>query len=134
MTSLSRLASAAALAFLPLTAAAGPEGTYLAQGTGPGGQGAYSGTVTVQRTGQTYQVLWNVGGQEYIGTGLGASNVNGSFTMGPASPDDIAIAISYVTNGSFGLTFYVEQPNGQWSGIWTYGGAQQIGTETWTRQ
>ena len=134
MPLLSRLLATALIALAPLAASAGPEGLYTAHGTGPGGGGAYSGTVAVQRTGQTYHVRWVVGGQEYVGTGLGASNVNGTFTMGPASPQDTAIAVSYVTNGSYGLTFYVEQPNGQWTGIWTYGGAQTIGTEVWTRQ
>lgn len=117
---------------MPLSAFAGPEGTYIVEGTDPGNGGKYTGTVTVDRSGQTYSVAWNIGGTEYLGTGLGAANVKGTPTMGPASVHDTAIAISYVTKGSFGLTFYVEQSNGQWKGIWTYGGSQQIGTETWT--
>ena len=52
--------------------------------------------------------------------------------MGPASERDTAIAVSYVTDGSFGLTFYVEQENGQWRGIWTYAGSDRIGSEVWT--
>ncbi len=117
---------------LPLRAIAGPEGTYNVEGTNPGGEGGYRGIVRVTQYGQTYSVVWEVGGTKYLGTGLGAANVKGTPTMGPASDQDTAIAISYITKGSFGLTFYVEQDNGQWKGIWTYGGSNQIGTETWT--
>ncbi len=116
----------------PLQAIAGPEGSYTVEGTDPGTGNVYSGTVIVERNGQTYAVLWNVDGTEYLGTGLGAADVKGVPTMGPASERDTAIAISYVTNGSFGLTFYVEQENGQWRGIWTYAGSDRIGSETWT--
>ena len=117
---------------LPLQAIAGPEGTYTVEGTDPGSGSVYSGTVTVKRNGQTYAVLWNVDGTEYLGTGLGAADVKGVPTMGPASERDTALAISYVTSGSFGLTFYVEQDNGQWRGIWTYAGSDRIGSEIWT--
>lgn len=116
----------------PLQAIAGPEGTYTVEGTDPGTGSVYSGTVRVERNGQTYAVLWNVGGTEYLGTGLGAADVKGVPTMGPASERDTAIAVSYVTDGSFGLTFYVEQENGQWRGIWTYAGSDRIGSEVWT--
>lgn len=119
---------------LPAVVSAGPEGTYFVSGTSPGTTARYQGTVTVQRTGQTYSVIWNISGTTYVGTGLGASHVNGTFTMGAASQGDTAIAVSYVSGNSFGLTFYVDQGNGQWSGIWTYAGANQIGTELWTRQ
>ncbi|MEO1397315.1 MAG: hypothetical protein AAFU56_00420 [Pseudomonadota bacterium] len=125
------LGLAFAVAF-PLPALAGPEGSYTVSGTDPGSGGTYTGTVTVERTGETYAVLWEVNGTDYLGTGLGAANVKGTPTMGPASDQDTAIAISYVTDGSFGLTFYVEQENGQWKGIWTYGGSKNIGTEIWT--
>lgn len=113
-------------------AVAGPEGTYSVVGTNPGSGAQYRGVVSVKRNGQTYSVVWNVGGTEYLGTGLGAAKVKGTRTMGPASDQDTAIAISYVTNGSFGLTFYVQQSNGDWKGIWTYAGSRDIGTEVWT--
>lgn len=120
-----------ALAF-PSYALAGPEGVYRVEGTNPGDGSAYSGTVAVERNGQTYTVVWDVGGSEYIGTGLGAAYANGHYTMGPASSDDSVMAVSYISGNSFGQTFYVEQSNGQWIGIWAYGGAREIGTETWT--
>jgi len=118
----------------PLSAFAGPEGVYSVQGTNPGNKGSYSGTVAVERNGDTYVVAWDIGGTQYVGTGLGAANVKGTFTMGPANQDDIALAVSYVSGKSFGQAFYVEQEDGTWKGIWAYGGARQIGSETWTPQ
>lgn len=119
---------------LTLSALAGPEGTFTVRGTNPGGQGEYSGTVSVRQTGQTYSVIWNVGGVKYTGTGLGAENSRGYSTMGPASSSDSSIAISYISDGTFGLAYYVEQDDGTWRGIWTYGGSDKIGTEVWTRR
>lgn len=119
---------------LTLSALAGPEGTFTVRGTNPGGHGEYSGTVSVRQTGQTYSVIWNVGGVKYTGTGLGAENSRGYSTMGPASSSDSSIAISYISDGTFGLAYYVEQDDGTWRGIWTYGGADKIGTEVWTRR
>ena len=119
---------------LTLSALAGPEGTFTVRGTNPGGQGEYSGTVSVRQTGQTYSVIWNVGGVKYTGTGLGAEDSKGYSTMGPASSSDSSIAISYISDGTFGLAYYVEQDDGTWRGIWTYGGSDKIGTEVWTRR
>ena len=119
---------------LTLSALAGPKGTFTVRGTNPGGQGEYSGTVSVRQTGQTYSVIWNVGGVKYTGTGLGAENSKGYSTMGPASSSDSSIAISYISDGTFGLAYYVEQDDGTWRGIWTYGGSDKIGTEVWTRR
>lgn len=119
---------------LTLSAIAGPSGIYTVKGTNPGGQGEYKGTVTVQQTGQTYSVVWNVGGVRYTGTGLGAEDSKGYSTMGPASSNDSSIAISYISGGSFGLAYYVEQEDGTWRGIWTYGGSDKIGTEVWSRR
>lgn len=126
------LSALVAMFLLPVQAIAGPEGVYNVEGSNPGNGDRYRGTVSVTRTGQTYAVVWNIGGTEFIGTGLGSANVKGTSTMGPASDQDTAISISYVSDGSFGLAYYVEQSNGQWKGIWTYGGSTQIGTEIWT--
>ncbi len=125
MRALSIIAFALAC-LVSLSAFAGPVGNYVVEGTDPGTGSTYRGTVSVQKNGQTYTVEWNINGTKYVGTGLGTS------TMGPASDQDTAIAISYVTSNSFGLTFYEKQDNGQWKGIWTYGGSAQIGTEVWT--
>ena len=39
-----------------------PVGTYSVSGSSPGGGGAYSGTATVEKTGATYKVTWDVAG------------------------------------------------------------------------
>lgn len=126
------MAALAALLFRALPVLAGPEGVYDVQGTGPGGANSYSGTVEVVRSGDTYAVRWVIAGQEFFGTGLGAADVKGVPTMGPASPQDTAISVGYVSEGSFGVTFYVQQQDGSWQGIRTYGGSDSIGTEVWS--
>jgi len=114
---------------------AGPVGTFDVSGSNPGGNsGGYSGSVKITRTGNTYKVVWQVGNSQFIGTGIGASNVKGMVTFGQAAENDTAITVSYVSDNSFGLALFVEQPNGQWQGIWTYGGSETIGTENWTRR
>ncbi len=118
------------LAFTSI-ALADPTGSYAVEGTNPGNGRGYTGTVDVRRTGETYQVVWNVGGVEYIGTALGAAQVKDGFTMGRASKRDSVLAVSYISQNSFGLAFYVRQPDGSWNGIWTFGGSKQIGTENW---
>ena len=114
------------------SAFADPVGVYHVEGTNPSGSGTYSGEVSVARNGETYTVVWLVGGAEFVGTGLGATSINGSMVMGAADENNITLSVSYVSNNSFGLAFFVEQDNGQWKGIWTYGGSKRIGTEVWT--
>jgi hypothetical protein len=114
-------------------ALAGPEGSYDVSGTNPGDGSSYSGRVTVEQTGETYQVIWDVAGTRFIGSGLGAAPVKGNTVMGPAAANDDVLAVGYVSGDrNFGLAFYVEQDDGTWSGIWTFGGSTAIGTEIWT--
>lgn len=122
----------AALIFTIPQAKADPVGTFDVEGSNPGGKGTYTGKVAVERNGDTYTIVWLVGDDEYIGTGLGAAHVNGSLVMGKADDKDIALTVSYVSGDSFGLAFFVKQDNGQWNGIWTYGGSSKIGKEIWT--
>ncbi len=125
-----------AFAFLTTisSAFANPTGIYDVEGANPGNGPAYEGSVTVEKNGATYIVVWNVGGEEYIGTAIGAANVNGILTFGNAAENDTALTVSYVSGDSFGLALFAEQKNGQWKGIWTYGGSDSIGSETWTPQ
>lgn len=113
-------------------AVAGPAGVYDVAGKNPGDGSAYQGAVAVERNGATYTVVWKVGDDEYIGTGVGAASVKGSMMFGDAAENDTAVAVSYVSDATFGLALFVEQANGQWKGIWTYGGSDKIGSETWT--
>ncbi len=98
--------------------AADPVGRYVVHGTNPGGGGEYSGTATVEKTGDTYKVVWKVGGQTYIGTGVG---------------DHGFMAISYKSGNDTGLALYGEDGDG-WKGVWTYQKGTTLGGEVWARQ
>ncbi len=98
--------------------AADPVGSYSVEGANPGGKGNYTGTVTVQKTGETYRVIWVVGGTRYVGTGLG----NKDF-----------LAVSYKSGSETGLALYGAD-GGNWTGIWTYAGGKQVGPEIWKRE
>ena len=106
------LCSLATVAF-----AADPVGTYDVDGRNPSGS-AYEGTVTVKKTGDTYEVVWEVGGTRYVGTGIG----NKDF-----------IAITYRSGDDTGLALY-GQDGGNWKGVWTYAGGTKVGAEFWKRQ
>jgi hypothetical protein len=98
--------------------AADPVGRYQISGKNPGGASGYSGTVSVEQTGQTYRVTWTVGRDRYVGTGIG----NREF-----------LAVSYHSGNSTGLALYSAK-GGNWDGVWAYSDGRQIGTETWSRQ
>lgn len=98
---------------------ADPVGHYAVAGANPGGDGKYSGEVTVEKTGDTYKVVWHVGDDTFIGTGIGAKDF---------------IAISYKSGKDTGLALYAEQSDGSWEGYWTYAGGTQIGTERWIKK
>ena len=126
------LTAFALVCLLSASARAGPEGIFAVEGTSPGGGQTYTGTVSVKRNGQVYEVVWQVGGERFVGTGLGAAWIKGALVMGPAAAKDVALSISFASSGNYGLVFMNEQPSGQWQGIWTFGGATAVGTEVWT--
>jgi hypothetical protein len=109
---------AAALLFSITAALADPIGKYDVEGANPGGGSKYTGTVTVEKTGETYRVIWIVGGTRYVGTGIGDKNF---------------IAVSYKSGNDTGLALYGSDGDG-WTGVWTYAGGTEIGAEHWTRQ
>ena len=83
-----------------------------------GRQGRYSGTVTVERTGDTFRVTWDIGSQTYVGTGIGSEK---------------GLAVSYRSGNQTGLAIY--GANGDnWEGVWTYTGGREVGGEAWTRR
>jgi hypothetical protein len=124
-----------AVAFLmlaaPALAWADPTGTFQVKGINPDNGQQYGGTVKVVRNGETYNVTWNIGGQEYVGTGLGAKFIGDRFQMGPASPDDTALSVGYISGNSFGMAMYFLQPDGTWQGVWTYAGSNKASAENW---
>ena len=111
------LAAVFGLAFVPSCASAdGLVGHYTVKGTNPGGDGSYSGTVNVVKTGDTYKVTWKVGGDTYVGTGIG---------------DDSFVAVSYASGKSTGIALFGHKKN-DWQGVWTYASGKTIGTEVWS--
>jgi hypothetical protein len=112
------LASVVGLMLTATMAFADPVGEYEVHGTNPGGGGRYSGTVTVDKTGDTYRVVWNIGGTRYVGTGIGDKNF---------------IAVSYRSGNNTGLALYGSKGE-NFEGVWAYSGGRQMGTEVWERQ
>jgi len=113
-------AAAAALTLaLASPALADPEGTFKVTGTNPGGQGEYSGTVTIAEVGENvYAVNWQIGSSAAVGTAVG---------------DEDFLSVGYKSGDNFGVALFVREGS-DWSGVWTYGGGKEIGTETWTPQ
>lgn len=111
------VALAMLFSFATVALAADPAGSYEVEGKNPNGS-KYEGTVTVTKTGETYHVVWEVGGTKFVGTGIG----NKDF-----------IAITYRTGDSTGLALY-GQDGDNWAGVWTYAGGTQMGAEAWKRQ
>jgi hypothetical protein len=63
-------------------------------------------------------VIWVVGSNRCVGTGIG----NREF-----------IAVSYKSGNDSGLALYGADGD-NWSGVWAYDGARQMGTEVWKRE
>ena len=95
-----------------------PVGTYRVEGANPGGGSPYRGTVTIERTGKTYRVIWVVAGTRYIGTGIG---------------DKDFLAVSYKSGNDSGLALYGAKGD-DWGGVWTVSGGRDLGTEVWRRE
>jgi hypothetical protein len=125
------IAAACIMTMAPALASADPTGTYEVRGINPDNGQEYRGLVKVVRKGETYNVAWNIGGTEFIGTGLGAKFIGDRFQMGPASPDDTAISVGYISGNSFGMAMYFQQPDGHWQGVWTYAGSNRASAENW---
>jgi hypothetical protein len=92
-------------------------GRYRVEGSNPGGTGQYKGEAAVIRTGETYQVVWRLGGQEYRGTGV---------------VRDGGLAVVYQVGGqSPGVVLYRVMANGSLSGTWVGLGGEALGSEVW---
>lgn len=128
------LPSTALFLALALPAVADPTGKFDVTGLNPDTGGTYTGTVTVKRRGETYDVTWVIAGDKYVGTGIGALVKDGQFIAGPAHKDDTSIAIGYVSGNSFGMAQYFLQADGSWKGAWTYGGSGKVAIEEWRRR
>jgi hypothetical protein len=111
-------AAAALVLTASMAMAADPVGRYRVEGTNPGSTSRYSGVAQVEKTGDTYRVVWVVGHTRYIGTGIG---------------DKEFIAFSYRSGRDTGLALY-HADGDDWKGVWAYAGSRTIGTEIWHRE
>ena len=111
-------AAAIWLGTMALAVAADPVGRYSIVGSNPGNGSRYSGTATVERTGDTFRVTWTIAGTTYVGTGIGS---------------DKGFAVAYSAGNQTGLAMYGANGDG-WEGVWTYTGGRTIGGEVWVRR
>lgn len=95
-------------------AAAQVAGRYDVEGQNPD-KTTYVGSVTVEKSDETYRVVWTIDGVRYIGTGIG---------------NDDAMAISYRSGNNTGVAF-VARDGGNYVLVWTYLGGTKIGAERW---
>lgn len=95
-------------------------GTYVTQGTNPGGQGRYEGFTTITQEGDKYKVHWEVG-TVYDGIG---------------KLDGKVFKVEWGTPGNLvGIVTYTLGPGGVLQGTWyTFKNPKVLGTETLTPQ
>ncbi len=106
-----------ALTLLSSSAMAQMTGQYKIAGANPDGS-TYRGSAAVEKTGDTYRVTWNVGGDRFVGTGIG-------------SPE--AIAVAYRSGSNTGIAL-IGKEGDSYQVVWTYLNGRQLGTEKWTRE
>lgn len=109
--------AAIALAMMATSALAQVAGRYNIDGRNPDGSG-YSGTAEVQPTGDTFRVTWTIGGQRYVGTGIGT---------------DDALAITYRSGNNTGVALLFREGS-QYKVVWTFAGGTSLGSEDWSRR
>jgi hypothetical protein len=97
---------------------ADPAGQYEVRGTNPSGGSAYEGTVSVERTGDAYRVIWQIGTQFFIGTGV----LDGS-----------SLAIWFQSGSFTGVALYAADGD-NWKGKWVTAGGTELGSEQWQRK
>lgn len=96
------------------------EGTYDAKGWNPMDGARYTGTVTVARTEDVYEVRWSVGAT-YVGTGVRVGDV---------------LSVGYTDDEKswFGVVGYRIGKDGTLTGSWCTLLGKKAGTETLTRR
>lgn len=93
-------------------------GTYDVKGEPFGGGKPYTGIVNVEKTGQTYKVLWYPGEHQIEGVGIWWGG---------------QLSIGYVQEGVQGVAIYVPMGNGL-RGVWSSYGETRIAPEDWVKR
>lgn len=108
------------LAFPSLALALDIAGSYRLEGANPDGAGRYTGSAEVRRTGDTFQVVWRIGGQVQQGTGILLNDV---------------FSVTYRQDGAMpGIAVYEVGQEGVFSGTWAPVGSSAVDMEVWTPQ
>ena len=92
------------------------EGRYRIEGVEPDGR-PYEGALAVKRIGETYVVVWSVGGRRFIGTALGAPS---------------GFAVSFRHGESSGVAIFRPTEEG-YQGAFAYHLNARAGQERWIR-
>jgi hypothetical protein len=95
------------------------EGEYSIIGSNPGSKNRYGGKLRIKRTGDTYQLQWNV--NDSITTGVGI-RVDDDLYVAFGGKDQVYGVVAYTFDGK------------RAKGLWTLGGASQTGTEDLVKQ
>lgn len=107
----------ALLSLATATASAAPVGRFRVEGINPGGKGTYAGTVRVRKTGELYDVQWQVDQRRYFGVGL---EKHGVFTVAYTSEE----------GGWLGVGVYRREGD-TWIGTWGQFRGEAAGMERW---
>lgn len=99
---------------IPSVAEAQVVGRYSIEGQNPDGS-RYAGMASVEKTGQTYRVIWIIDGARFVGTGIGS---------------DDAIAITYRAGNETGVALLGREATG-YGMVWAYAGGTGLGIERW---
>ena len=94
---------------------ADPVGHYSVKGQNPS-KAMYNGHVSVTKKGETYDVVWKIGGETITGVGISVEN---------------NFSVAYQSGKDVGLAVYQKNPDGTWLGLWTIEGAGRVGLEQW---
>jgi hypothetical protein len=118
---ISRLAAitvSLAVAFGAAATAARAQEKFAVEGTNPGSTKVdYKGEVSVQKTGETWQFEWQVGGAPIKGTGI--------------IMDGTHVAVAGLFEGK-PFVFILKKDGAKYVGTWTLAGGDKIGREVWT--
>jgi hypothetical protein len=96
-------------------------GRFTVAGVNPDGEGRYTGSLTIKRNDEVYDVSWTIGnGQTLSGVGV---VVDGKLSVGYWASD----------KSWTGVVVYRARPDGSLSGIWAGMGNGRTGTENAVR-
>jgi hypothetical protein len=108
----------ASSSFVAPAVLADPSGTYAVRGVNPDGT-SYEASVLVSKVGDTFAITYTLEDDTKLsGTAIG---------------DDELLSIGYAGQGDIGVALMYRRDK-IWEGVWTYLGAEKMGTEEWRRR